>query len=428
MTTTAIVLIVFAVLLFLGVPLAFTMVGTSIVGFFLTSGLANVTFAVRILSTFDSFALLAIPLFMLAGVIMCEAGITQSILNFANAALGHFTGGLGYATTFTGVVMAGISGSANADSAAIGSVMVPAMTDNGYGEAYSVSLIATAGVLGPIIPPSIIMIIYAGCTGLSIAALFAAGILPGILIAGFMCVYNYVYAKRAHVPRLPKLPLREIWKNFVAAVPALLMPLIIIGGIISGYFTSTEAGAIAVAYGLVYALAIGHIKPRELFRYFCDSAISSAGPVFIMMASSATTYIFTRLNVATTITNWMIGLTNDYYLMLLLIILLVTILGMLIEVSSAMLMAVPIFVSLIPVFGYDPLYFAAIIVITFAAGGITPPVGIVLYIVAGIKNTPIRDCVKHILPFVFIILLVVILGVFIPDVFLLVPRMMGVWG
>jgi len=194
-----IVLIIFTIMLFVGVPLAFTMSASAIIGFALSSNLDNLTFSVRILSALDSFALLAIPLFLLAGEIMSETGITSRILNFANALLGHFTGGLGYGVTFTGVVMAGISGSANADAAAIGAIMVPAMTENGYGEGYAVSLVATAGVLGPIIPPSIMMIIYATCTGLPISALFAAGIIPGTIIAGGMCVYNYIYAKKVNV-------------------------------------------------------------------------------------------------------------------------------------------------------------------------------------------------------------------------------------
>lgn len=428
MSTTAIVLITFVVLLFMGVPLAFTMAGAAIVGFILSPNLAGATFAVRALSTFDSFALLAIPLFMIAGVLMCEAGITRKILNFANAALGHLTGGLGYATTFTGVIMAGISGSANADSAAIGSVMVPAMTENGYKEEYAVSLIATAGVLGPIIPPSIIMVVYAGCTGIPISALFSAGILPGALIALMMCGYNYFFAKKTKVPRLPKRSFVDIRKAFWEALPALLMPLIIIGGVLSGVFTATESGAIAVAYGLVYAVFVEKMSPRQIFEIFSKSTIDASGPVFIMMTSGVVTYIFTRLNVATAITNWMVGLTDNYYLMLFLIMFLVTILGMLIEVTSAMLMAVPILIALIPVFGYDPLYFAAIIVITFAAGGISPPVGIVLYIVAGIKNTPLAKCVLHIWPFVFMILVTVVIGIFVPDLFLLIPRLTGLWG
>lgn len=428
MSTTTIVLIVFATLLFLGVPLSFTMAATAIVGFMCSTNLVNITFAVRILSTFESFALLAIPLYMLAGVIMCESGITQKILNFANAALGHFTGGLGYATIATGVVMAGISGSANADAAAIGSVMVPSMVNNGYKEPYAVSLVATAGVLGPIIPPSIIMIVYAGCTGLPISALFMSGVLPGILVAILMCTYNYVFARITKVPRLPKKGRQEIWTSFVGAVPALLMPGIIIGGIVTGVFTSTESGAIAVAYGLGYAFLTRSMSAKDLWKSFCEAGISSSGPVFIMMASSALTYIFTRLNVASTMVNWLVGITDDYYLMLFLIIFIVMILGMLIEVSSAMLMVVPILVTLIPIMGYDALYFAAVVVITFAIGGISPPVGIVLYIVAGLRNTPLTSCMKHIWPFCFIILAVVILGIFVPDVFLLVPRLVGVWG
>jgi C4-dicarboxylate transporter DctM subunit len=418
-------LIAFFVLLLTGVPLVFVMGLTGMLGVLMDSTLPNMLFAQRIFNTFDNFALLAIPLFMLAGSLMNHTGITVKILNFANALVGHLPGGLGHATTITGVVMAGISGSANADAAAIGAVMVPALKMAGYGEAFSVSLVAAAGVLGPIIPPSIIMIIYASATGLSIASLFAAGIVPGLVIALGYMVYTTIYALKTHIKRLPRAGLRKLLISFKESVWALIMPFIIIGGILGGVFTATEAGAIAVLYGVIYGVATKTLNKKVFMTCLAGGVISAAGPSLIMATSNVMTLIMTRENLSAILVAYMTSLTTNYYLMLVLVIIIITILGMFIEVTSAMLMSIPILAPLVVTMGYDPLYFASIVVITFVVGGISPPVGIVLYIVAGIENTPLSGPVKHIWPFVGIITLVVIAIMFFPGIVLFLPRILG---
>lgn len=420
-----IMVIVFFVMLVTGVPLVFVMGLTGMLGVIMDTTLPNLLFAQRIFNTFNNFALLAVPLFMLAGSLMNHTGITVKILNFANALVGHLPGGLGHATAITGVVMAGISGSANADAAAIGAVMVPALKKAGYGEAFSVSLVAAAGVLGPIIPPSIIMIIYASATGLSIASLFAAGIVPGILIAIGYMIYTVFYARRTGVARMPRAGIKELWNSFRESVWALIMPFIIIGGILGGVFTATEAGAIAVLYGVIYGFASRALNKKLFGECLISAVIAAAGPSLIMATSNVMTYIMTRENLSAILVGHMTSLTTDYYLMLVLVIIIITILGMFIEVTSAMLMAIPILAPLISQMGYDPLYFASIVVITFVVGGISPPVGIVLYIVAGIENTPLSGPVKHIWPFVGIITMVVIAIMFFPGIVLWLPRAIG---
>lgn len=418
-------LVTFVVLLFAGVPLVFVMGLTGMLGMIMDTTLPNLLFAQRIFITFDNFALLAIPLFMLAGSLMNHTGITVKILRFANALVGHLPGGLGHATTITGVIMAGISGSANADAAAIGAVMVPALKMGGYGEAFSVSLVASAGVLGPIIPPSIVMIIYASATGLSIASLFAAGIIPGLLVALGYMIYTTFYASRTGVKRSPRAKLRDVWVSFKGSVWALIMPFIIIGGILGGVFTATEAGAIAVLYGIVFGFATRSMNFKVFRQCLVSAVIAATGPSLIMATSNVMTYIMTRENLSAILVGYMTSLTTNYYLMLVLVIFIIVILGMFIEVTSAMLMSIPILTPLIAQMGYDPLYFAAIVVIAFVAGGISPPVGIVLYIVAGIENTPLSGPVKHIWPFVGIIALVVIAVMFFPQIVLLLPRLLG---
>ena len=419
------VLITFVVLLLLGLPLAYVMGVAAVVGILVDQTLPDVIFASRVFSATDSFVLMAIPFFMLAGGIMQHTGITQRIINWANSLVGHLRGGLGHATAVTGVVMAGISGSANADAAAIGALMVPTLKKSGYNEGFAVALVAAAGVLGPIIPPSIVMIIYASSTGLPVAKLFAAGILPGLLVALGYMVYTYLYALKVDLKPAARVSMKQVGVYTRDAVWALLMPVIIIGGIITGVFTATEAGAIAVAYGVVYGLFVRTINLRILRLCLNEAVLASVGPMLIICFANMLTYILTRENLSAILVSWMTSLTTDYYIMLFLVALIILILGMFIEVSSAMLMAIPILTPLIPVMGYDPLHFAMVIVLTFVAGGISPPVGIVLYIVAGIEQTPLSGPVRHIWPFVGIIMLIVVLTIFFPLIVTWIPGLLG---
>jgi len=269
------------------------------------------------------------------------------------------------------------------------------------------------------------MIIYASATGLSIASLFAAGIVPGLLVALGYIIYTSIYARRTNIRRFPRANMREVWISFKESVWALIMPFIIIGGILGGVFTATEAGAIAVLYGVVFGFASKSLNFKLFTECLISAVIAATGPSLIMATSNVMTYIMTRENVSAILVGYMTSLTTDYYLMLLLVILIIVILGMFIEVTSAMLMSIPILAPLIVTMGYDSLYFASIVVIAFVAGGISPPVGIVLYIVAGIQNTPLSGPVKHIWPFVGIIALVVIAVMFIPNIVLLLPRLLG---
>jgi C4-dicarboxylate transporter DctM subunit len=423
----AVVLITFVVLLLIGMPLAYVMGIAAVAGMVSDPTLPNIIMASRVFSATDSFALMAIPFFMLAGNIMHHTGITNRIIKFANSLVGHLRGGLGHATTVTGVVMAGISGSANADAAAIGALMVPTLKKSGYDEGFSVALVAAAGVLGPIIPPSIVMIIYASSTGMPIARLFSAGIIPGLLVAAGYMIYTYVYARMVNIKPTSRANAKELWLNFKEAIWALLMPIIIIGGVLTGVVTATEAGALAVVYGIVYGLFIRTINFKILRICLYDAVPASVNPMLIICFANMLTYMLTRENLSAILVSAMTSLTTNYYLMLFLIVIIVIILGMFIEVTSAMLMAIPILTPLIAAMGYDPLHFAMIIVLTFVAGGISPPVGIVLYIVAGVERTPIAGAVKHIWPFVGVIAIVVIAVIFFPQIVIWLPTEMGLY-
>jgi len=383
--------------------------------------------ASRVFAATDSFALMAIPFFMLAGALMNRTGITARIVSFALSLVGHVRGGLGHATTVTGVIMAMISGSANADSAAIGAIMLPSLKKAGYNEGFAVALVASAGVLAPIIPPSILMIIYASSTGIPVVTLFAAGFVPGFMVAAGYMVYTYFYARKTNIAVTHWVGFRRLFKDLKDAVWALIMPVIVIGGILAGVFTATEAGAIAVLYGVVYGLAVRSLNFKLLTTCLIEAVKAAVGPMLIICFANMLTYMFTRENLSVILVSYMTSLTTDYYVMLFLIVLIILILGMFIEVTSAMLMAIPVLMPLINVMGYDPLVFAMVVLVTFVAGGITPPVGIVLYIVSGINQTPLSGPVRHIWPFVGIVLLVVVVAIFFPAVFTSGPKLLGLW-
>ncbi len=418
-------LVVFVVTLLIGMPLAFVMGITAATGMVIDTTLPDLIMASRVFSATDSFALMAIPFFMLAGALMNRTGITTRIVNFALSLVGHVRGGLGHATTVTGVIMAMISGSANADSAAIGTIMLPPLKKAGYDEGFAVALVASAGVLAPIIPPSILMIIYASCTGMPVATLFAAGFIPGFMVAGGYMVYTYLYARKTHLEIRPWVGFRRLFLDFKDAIWALIMPVIIIGGILGGVFTATEAGAIAVAYGVLYGVVVRSLNFKVLTTCLIEAVKAAVGPMLIICFANMLTYMFTREDLSAKLVSAMISLTTDYYVMLFLIVFIIIILGMFIEVTSAMLMSIPVLMPLIDIMGYDPLVFAMVVLVTFVAGGITPPVGIVLYIVAGINNTPLAGPVKQIWPFVGIIVLVVIVAIFVPAIFTAGPRLLG---
>jgi C4-dicarboxylate transporter DctM subunit len=416
-----IVLIAFAVLLVLGMPIAFVMGVSSMFALLSNPHLPGLVLAQKIFTTVDSFSLMAIPFFMLAGHLMNEAGITKILVKFSQTLVGHIKGGLAQSTVLAGMLMAGISGSANADASAIGGLMVPTLKEDGYEEGFVVSLIASTAALGPIIPPSIMMIIYSSITNISVAKLFLAGFVPGILSGvGFM-VICYFYARKRGYKSAKRARGKEIWGSFKSAFWALLMPLVIMGGILSGVFTATEAGVIAVVYGLAYGLISKKLTWKKLETVLLNSVISTVVPMLIIAMAAMVSYILARENLPLLAMKLLEATTQNTYVILLIIIAILFIIGMFIDPTAAMLMLVPVFAPLIGKFGYDPIHFAMIIVLTLVLGGLTPPVGMLLYIVASVEKTPLEKVVFSIWPFIWLILGIVILTVFVPEVVTLIP-------
>ena len=420
----AMLIILFFLFMVLGMPIAFTM-GASATFTFMYAGIDPMVMAQRTFTSTNSFALMAIPLFMLAGNLMERVGITEELIDFCDKCVGHIRGGLAQTTCLTGILMAAMCGSNNASASAIGSMMIPGLRKEGYDDGFSCSLIAASGNLGPIIPPSIIMIIYASATNMPINRLFMSGMVPGILMGiGFM-VYCNLHAKRIGMVPKKRAKAKEVWKAFTKAFFALMTPVIILVGIMSGAFTATESGAIAVLYSALYGLARRRLSLKDMVESLYHAAISTLGPMVVICFAAAFSYLLTYCDFAEIMVNFIISISTNPYVVLLLIMLLITILGMFVEVTAALIMMIPMFTSIVNLLGYDPLYFAIVVIITFCIGAITPPVGITLYVSCGIAKLPLKKAIKPIWPFVFIMLGVTVLTVFVPGVATLLPNLLG---
>ncbi len=415
----------FFLLLFLGFPIAIAMGGASAIAILRDEGLNALVLAQKVYTANDSFALMAVPFFMLGGQIMEQTRITDTLVNFSKKLVGFMRGGVAYTTIVTGVLMAGISGSANADAAAIGSITLNQMRKDGWDDGMAVSIVAAAGGLGPIIPPSIAMVIYCNLTGLSVGAMFIAGYLPGLLLAaGYMTIAG-IYAKKHNMPRMQFAGFKDLGRSFIRSIPALLMPIIIVGGILSGLCTATEAGVIAAAYGIL----LGIITRTLSFKTFWDccyrAVINSAGPMAIIVMANALGYMLTRHNMAALVENFVTGISNNYIVFCLIVIVILLIAGMFIDGTATMLMLIPILLPLALKFGMKPLHFAMVFMLALQTGGLTPPVGALLFIVSSVGQVPLKKCLRPVIPFVGIMLLVTILIVFIPQIVTFLPGLAG---
>lgn len=422
------IVILFFVLLLIGFPIAIAMGGTSAIAILLDSGLHPLVLAQKVYTANDSFALMAVPFFMLGGQIMEATHITDTLVNFSKKLVGFMRGGVAYTTVVTGVLMAGISGSANADAAAIGSITLNQMRKDGWDDGMSVSIVAAAGGLGPIIPPSIAMVIYCNLTGLSVGTMFLAGYLPGILLAiGYMIIAG-LYARKHNMPRSRFEGIGSLIRSFGASIPALIMPVIILGGILLGICTATEAGVLAAVYGILLGIVTKKLTFKKFWECCYNAVINSAGPMAIIVMANILGYLLTRHNMATLVETFVTSISSNYIVFSLIVIVILLIAGMFIDGTATMLMLIPILLPLAAEFGMDSLHFAMVFMLALQTGGLTPPVGALLFIVCSVGQIPLKKCVKPIIPFVGIMLIVTVLTVFIPQIVTFIPSVLGYWG
>jgi C4-dicarboxylate transporter DctM subunit len=371
-----------------------------------------------------TFPLLAIPLFMLAGNLMNEGGLTPDLVRFARLLLGHIRGGLGLATVLACAIFAAISGAAVATAVAIGVVMIPAMKKAGYDEGVAAALTCTASCLGPIIPPSIPFIIYGVTASVSVAGLFLGGVLPGLVLAGALMIYMYFVARKNDYPRDPKTPGKEVLVAAWKALPALFMPVLIMGGILSGMFTPTEAAGVTVLYaGVMGAFYYRKLTFKSLPKVLLASGLES-GMVMLLIAMSEPFAWFVAVDqIPQLIVEWISHLTTSPYMILFLVNIFLIILGIPMETAPALVIVTPVLAPIALAVGIDPIHMGIVICLNLVLGLITPPVGAVLFAVCGMANMPIERLSKAIWPPFLVSLVVLGIVTYVPWLSTFLPKL-----
>jgi tripartite ATP-independent transporter DctM subunit len=418
--------VTFAVLLALGMPIAFAMSGSALTALVFRSDFPLDVFIQKTFNAGSSFSLLAIPFFVLAGELMTVGRLTDGLVELCDALIGHIKSGMATVSVLACMIFAGISGSGVADTAAIGTVMVPQLTAKGYPKGMAASLLATAGALGPIIPPSILMIIYGSIAELSVGRLFLAGAVPGVLMGlGFMAVAYVWNTKRGWETGSGRpFSLARVGRTFRGAVLALITPIIIIGGIVSGAFTPTEAGVVAAVYGLIAAFLNRRMPLADLRGVLVRSGLISTLSLFIVSTASIFGWILAVQHFPQMVQNLLLSVSlGSRYLAAVFILTFLVALGFFVEVISIMIIFTPIFAPLGPALGFDPIHWGLMQVVAINMGGVTPPVASQLYVAGSIAGCGLDEMSRYVFPFVGVMYAVLILCLFVPDVAMLLPRL-----
>jgi len=427
-----IVLIVsFLVLLLLNVPIAFAIGVSSLLTIFTIGGLPEfMTVAYKIATGIDSFALLAIPFFILAGQLMGQGGIARRLIDFANVLVGRFPGGLAYVNIMTCMLFGAISGSAVAAVSSVGGFMVPLMNKEGYDRDFNAAVSITAATTGLLIPPSNVMIVYSLATGgaVSVAAIFMAGILPGVLMGLGLMVVAGVISVRKKYGKGVTFGIKESVAKFFIAVPALLLIVIVLGGILSGIFTATEASAIAVLYALFLSVFVyREVKIKDLPKVFLQAGITTAVVFMLIGTSMAMSYVLAHENIPQTISATLLGLSNSPIVLLLIINLLLLFVGTFMDMTPAVLIFTPIFLPIVTQLGIHPIHFGIIMILNLCIGICTPPVGSCLFVGCGIAETSITKVLRPIMPFFLAMIIVLFIITYVPQISMAIPAALNLF-
>jgi tripartite ATP-independent transporter DctM subunit len=421
----------FGLLLAIDVPIAVAIAIATFLCIFASGGDATYTVALKMANGIDSFTLLAIPFFILSGLLMGQGGIARRLIDFAAACVGRFPGGLAYVNTLTCMLFGSISGSAAAAVSSVGGFMIPEMNRKGYPRDFNVALTVTSATTGLIIPPSNIMIVYAVAAGsVSIVGLFLAGILPGILVGLSLMAICFFAAKTGRLgsklEQEPAVTRKEFISSFIRALPCLLLVIIVIGGILGGIFTATEAAAIAVAYSFVLAVLVyREVKFSDLPAILLKGAVTTSVVMLLIGASSGMSWLLTTQNVPQQVSATLLALSDNPIIILLVINLLLLVVGTFMDMTPAVLIFTPIFLPVVVELGMNPLHFGIVMITNLCVGLCTPPVGTCLFLGCGVGKTTIAQVTPALLPFFFAMIAALMLITYVPGLSLWIPALFG---
>lgn len=415
-----------AICLLLGVPISFSIGISALVGLYV-GGIPLTFLPQSAVTAVDSLSIMAIPFFVLAGSVMDTGGLSKRLISVASSIVGNVTGGFGMVTVIACAFFAAICGSSPATVAAIGAIMIPAMIKRGYSVPTAAAISACAGGLGIIIPPSVNMVIYGVTAGVSISDMFLAGFLPGLLIVFALCLLNFFIAKKNNIS---KSGVRFSFKVFLHAVWdakwALLAPLLILGGIYSGWFTPTESAVVAVIYGLLIGTCVyKELKWKDIPRILAESATTTGSIIIILGLATAFGRLVSLYQIPQQLAASMAGITQNPYVLLLMIAGVIFILGMFMETLSIMIILTPIFLPIVKAAGVDPIHFGMVMVLGAEIGMMTPPVGVNLFVASGISEGSLERISRSILPFIFVMIVIYLLIILVPQISTFLPSIIG---
>ena len=408
----------------IGVPVAFSLGLASVTYLVVEKGIPLIMMPQRVFGGLDNFVLLCIPGFVLAGSLMGYGGITIRIVRFCNALVGHIRGGLAQANVVACMLFAGISGTAAADAASVGGVMIPAMKKAGYDARFASALTAAASTTGPLVPPSLPMVIAGTMVGLSVGKLFVAGAIPGLLVGFSLMGMAYYYSVKRGYPKGERTTLKELWASFVDAIWAILLTLIILGGIIFGLFTPTEAAFIGVFYSLIVGLFVyKELKFNDLPKIFLESAVATVGIMMLVGFANIFAWIMASDQIPQQVANAMLGISREPWLVLLMLNVLLLFVGTFMETIASLIILYPVLYAVATAIGVDPIHFTMIAVLNLVLGLITPPVGVCLFIASGIGKISLVEICKEIWPMLMVLFGVLGLVTYVPQITLFLPNL-----
>lgn len=428
-TVEILVLVIsFIIFLIVGIPIAYSIGLSGIVTMLVSIDFlpAVTTYAQRMATGLDSFALLAIPFFVLAGQLMNYGGIASRLIEFAKILVGRLPGGLAFVNILANMLFGAISGSSAAACSAIGSIMTPEMAKAGYNKEFSAAINITSSTTGLCIPPSNVLIVYSLASGgLSIGALFMAGYIPGILTGLALMAFAAFYALKNNYPLCEKISFKQAVKKFLDAIPSLLLLVIVIGGIIAGVFTATEASAVAVLYCFLLALFYGEIKVSHLPKILLGSIKTTSIVLLLVATSMGLSWVMSYANIPQNVSEMLLGISDNPYVILLVINLILLFVGIFMDMTPAVLIFTPIFLPIVTTqLGMDPIHFGVIMVMNLCVGLCTPPVGSVLFIGCSVSGVKIEDVIKPLIPMFAVMVICLMLVTFFPEISLFLPRLL----